>query len=112
MDNLDLIQIYRHITCFYKGHLTVPAGATVLTRLNLFSDIPGTLDISFIRQWQTTLFICNGILLPVNATWLLLNLSEEDQDWTQTIIYSISMALIVVGLIKTYIKEFVNLDKI
>ena len=77
-----------------------------------FSYFPGTLDKDFIRQWQRTLLIFNGILVIVNAIWCLLDLSEEDQDWTQAIVNSISMALIVAGLIKTYIKEFVKLDKI
>ena len=78
---------------------------------NGFSYFPGSLDIALIRQCQRTLLIFNGILLIVNAIWFLLDLAQEDQDLTLTIIGSTSMALIVVGLIKTYIKEFVNLDK-
>ena len=78
---------------------------------NGFSYFPGSLDIALIRQCQRTLLIFNGILLIVNAIWFLFDLAQEDQDLTLTIIGSTSMALIVVGLIKTYIKEFVNLDK-
>ena len=80
--------------------------------LNVFSYFPGTLDIPFIRQWQKTLFIFNGILLTVNAIWFLLNLAQDGQDLTDHIIGSASMALIVAGLVKTYMTQFVNLDKI
>ena len=76
-----------------------------------FSYFPGTLDKDFIRQWQRTLLIFNGILVIVNAVWICLDLAEEDQDLTLAIINSTAMALIVAGLIKTYLKEFVNLDK-
>ena len=78
----------------------------------MFSYFSGTLDKDFIRQWQRTLLIFNGILVIVNAVWVGLDLAEEDQDLTLTIINSTAMALIVAGLIKTYLKEFVNLDKI
>ena len=77
-------------------------------------SFPGTLDIPFILQWQRTLAIFNGIIyiVSVNTIWFLLDLAQEDQDLTETIIGSVSMALIVAGLVKTYIKEFVNLDKV
>ena len=80
--------------------------------LNAFSYFPGTLDIPFILQWQRTLAIFNGIIVSVNTIWFLLDLAQEDQDLTDTIIGSVSMAFIVAGLVKTYIKEFVNIDKI
>ena len=72
----------------------------------------GTLDIPFIRQWQKTLFIFNGILLTVHAIWFLLNLVQEGQDLTDHIIGSASMALIMAGLVKIYLKQYVDLDKI
>ena len=72
----------------------------------------GTLDIPFICQWQKTLFIFNGILLTVNAIWFLLNLVQEGQDLTGHIIGIASMALIMAGLVKIYLKQYVDLDKI
>ena len=77
--------------------------------LNAFHYFPGTLDIPFIRQWQKTFFIFNGILLTINATLFLLDLAQEGQDLTDHIIGSAAMALIVAGLVKNYMKEFVNL---
>ena len=80
---------------------------------NFFFFFPGTLDRDFIRQWQRTLLIFNGILVILNAVWVCLDFAEEDQDLTLTIVTCVTaMALIVAGLIKTYLKEFVNLDKI
>ena len=81
--------------------------------VQFFFFFPGTLDRDFIRQWQRTLLIFNGILVILNAVWVCLDFAEEDQDLTLTIVTCVTaMALIVAGLIKTYLKEFVNLDKI
>ena len=80
--------------------------------INVFSYFSGTLDKDFIRQWQRTLLIFNGILVVVNVAWVYLDLTEEDQDWTLTIIGFSCFSLIAAGLIKTYIEEFVNLSKI
>lgn len=77
-----------------------------------FAYFPGTLDIPYIRQWQKTLVICNGILLTINALLFLLNLVQEGQDLTDHIIGSASMALIMAGLVKIYLKQYVDLDKI
>ena len=112
----SILTMISPITYFYTlakpgkfCHLT-PCGVHVMFNKSYYFS--GTLDKDFIRQWQRTLLIFNGILVIVNAMWHLLEFSPEDQDWTLSIINSISMAFIVVGLIKTYLKEFVNLDKI
>ena len=48
----------------------------------------------------------------MNAIWFLLNLVQEGQDLTGHIIGIASMALIMAGLVKIYLKQYVDLDKI
>ena len=96
--------------CQFRKHHHLIHGTHEI--LIAFAYFPGTLDIPFIRQWQKTLIIFNGILLTVNAIRFLLNLLQEGLDFTDHIIGSVSMALIVAGFVKTYMKQFVCLDKI
>ena len=48
-------------------------------------------------------------------SWIVISVFRdltEEQDLTLAIMYTLSMALIVAGIIKAYLKEFVDIDKI
>ena len=66
--------------------------------------------MSFIRQWQITLMIFNAVALCLSV--LLIMLDSEHLDWSLPMMGTLSMMTVVAYLLKRYVEEFVNLDKI
>ena len=75
----------------------------------------GSLDILFVHQWQRTLIIFNAIILTTHVSVMYMRLlaqNNQDGDWLLPIVFPISFALIMAGIIKTYVNQFVTLSKI
>ena len=98
--------------CFYKI-----ASKIALTLCQLFHFIQGTLDTAFVKQWQMTLFIFNviGLLLSLlmygPILWYSVDL--EHPDWSLAmIVCTLVSAIVMAGLTKRYLNEYVHVDKI
>ena len=70
------------------------------------------LNVILIRQWQATLYIFSGIGVVLNILMDILDLSQDNIDWTPVMIGSVSMGFIVWTLIRNYLHDYVNLEKI
>ena len=73
---------------------------------------PENLNVLLIRQWQATLCIFNGIGQVINILMFILDLSRDNVDWTLPMIGSVSMGFIVWAVIRSYLHDYVNLEKI
>ena len=73
---------------------------------------PEILNAILIRQWEATLCVFNGIGLVLNTLMVVLDLSQDNIDWTPVMIGSVSMGFIVWTLIRNYLHDYVNLEKI
>ena len=69
-------------------------------------------DNTFIRQWQATLSIINGTGFAVFIVWDLMVLATNNTDWTLPIVATLSVALVTANVIKGYLIEFVNFQKL
>ena len=66
--------------------------------------------MSFIRQWQITLLILIGVALCFSVLSIMLD--SENLGSSLPIMNTIFTIMVVAYLLKRYIEEFVNLDKI
>ena len=70
----------------------------------------GILDISFVRQCLITMMIFNGVALVLDFLSSLIH--SDDHDWFLPMIGTLSMMTVIAYIVKIYLGEYVNLDKL